>query len=65
MIVEAIICPDCQDLVWSRYTHDFRVCKCGAVFIDGGRDYTRYGTLKETKNAFIPDTCIVRHTVDD
>lgn len=43
MKVAAIECPRCQEQVWSRHRHDFRHCKCGYCFIDGGRDYTRTG----------------------
>ena len=31
-----------DEVIYSRYRHDFREHKNGA-FIDGGRDYTRYG----------------------
>lgn len=31
------------EVVVSRYRHDFRRSRDGSVFIDGGRDYTRYG----------------------
>lgn len=41
--VEAIECPVCADIVWSRYTHDMRYCRCGYCFIDGGRSYARWG----------------------
>lgn len=43
MKVVAIVCPKCHDVVWSRHRHDFRECKCGRNYIDGGRDYTRCG----------------------
>jgi hypothetical protein len=38
-----IQCPACEDIIFSLYTHDFRRCMCGKVFIDGGDDYTRCG----------------------
>jgi hypothetical protein len=47
MRVEGIVCPQCKEWIWSRHRHDFRPCKCGRVFVDGGRDYTRYGFLKD------------------
>lgn len=43
MEIDAIECPVCADIVWSRYTHDMRYCRCGYCFIDGGRSYTRWG----------------------
>ncbi len=41
--VQCITCPQCKDRIWSRHRHDFRHCKCGYCFVDGGRDYLRYG----------------------
>ena len=43
MIVTGIECLKCGDKIWSRHRHDCRSCKCGACYIDGGRDYTRVG----------------------
>lgn len=31
------------EVVVSRYRHDYRRSNDGSVFIDGGRDYTKYG----------------------
>jgi hypothetical protein len=41
VIVSAIKCNKCKDTIYSRARHDFRSCTCGAVAIDGGRDYTK------------------------
>ena len=38
-----IRCPKCQDVIYSNSRHDWERCLCGAVFIDGGWDYTRGG----------------------
>lgn len=34
-------CKRCGDIIESTYRHDFRTCKCGAVYVDGGKDYLR------------------------
>jgi len=39
MIVHAIRCNKCHDIIYSRTRHDFHYCFCGAVAIDGGFDY--------------------------
>ena len=39
--VNAIQCPNCKDVVYSRARHDMRYCGCGEVAIDGGFDYNR------------------------
>ena len=43
MRVTGVQCPLCKEKIWSRSVHDFRYCKCGGVFVDGGREYLRYG----------------------
>ena len=42
--VTCITCPICKETIYSRARHDFRHCKCGDTFIDGGFDYARYGS---------------------
>ena len=37
-----IHCRKCNTTLESRFTHDFRSCKCGN-FVDGGGSYVRYG----------------------
>jgi len=49
IIVKAIKCPYCKDTVYSRARHDFKVCRCGNCFIDGGLKYTRVGWTEEDK----------------
>jgi len=34
-------CRKCKTVIQSTYRHDYRTCKCGAISIDGGGDYTR------------------------
>lgn len=34
-------CNSCLDVIESTHVHDFRVCKCGKIAVDGGRDYLR------------------------
>lgn len=36
-------CKKCGDIIESKYTHDFVWCKCGAIFVDGGKSYCRRG----------------------
>ena len=37
----AIRCNKCGDEIESVYTHDFKCCSCGAVAVDGGKEYLR------------------------
>lgn len=34
-------CKKCMQSIISYHTYDFRICKCGAIGIDGGGDYTK------------------------
>lgn len=43
IVVGAVHCLRCDDVIWSKYRHDFHYCSCGACFVDGGRDYFRAG----------------------
>ena len=43
MEVNAVQCPKCKDIIFSRARHDFHYCSCGDTFIDGGFDYCRCG----------------------
>jgi len=36
-------CRKCGDEIESRSVHDFVYCSCGAIFVDGGREYLRRG----------------------
>ena len=41
IINNKIKCKKCGDVIESEYTHDFRMCRCGACAVDGGHDYLR------------------------
>lgn len=37
------VVADNGDVIYSRYRHDYRGSPDGSVFVDGGREYTRWG----------------------
>lgn len=39
-------CVVCNDIIHSKHRHDYVVCSCGEVSIDGGSDYVRVGYKK-------------------
>ena len=41
VIVNKIRCKKCGEIIDSTHRHDFKICKCGAVAVDGGHDYLR------------------------
>ncbi len=38
-----IRCNRCGDVIESEYRHDFKPCRCGLVYVDGGHAYLRRG----------------------
>lgn len=36
-------CNKCGDDIESVHRHDYKHCKCGAIMVDGGKDYLRRG----------------------
>lgn len=47
-----IQCVKCNDIIESKYTHDFKFCKCGNVAVDGGKEYLKR-CFKTDTNDFI------------
>lgn len=41
IIRNTIRCKKCGNVIESTYAHDFKFCSCGAVAVDGGKDYLR------------------------
>ena len=38
-----IRCKLCDDVIESKHHYDFVRCKCENAFVDGGKDYVRFG----------------------
>lgn len=43
IVRNAAKCLKCNDEIESMHVHDFKYCKCGTIFVDGGKDYIRRG----------------------
>lgn len=41
IVRNAIRCNHCGDEIESFHVHDFKTCTCGAVSVDGGKEYLR------------------------
>lgn len=48
-------CTRCGDVIESKHRHDFVSCSCGAIFLDGGLDYVRWGYKSEGDIELITD----------
>jgi hypothetical protein len=42
-VQEAVLCTKCDTIIYSINRHHFHYCPCGAVFVDGGKDYLCHG----------------------
>ena len=48
IISTKIKCKKCGDIIESKSTNDYKKCSCGAVTVDGGKDYLkRIGNEKD------------------
>ena len=41
IISNKIKCKKCGDIIESKSTNEYKRCSCGAVAIDGGKDYLK------------------------
>ena len=41
IISNIIKCKKCGDIIESKSTNEYKRCSCGAVAIDGGKDYLK------------------------
>lgn len=41
IISNKIKCKKCRDIIESKSTNDYKKCSCGAVAVDGGKDYLK------------------------
>jgi hypothetical protein len=48
IISNKIQCNFCKEIIESVHRHDFKICKCGKVSIDGGRDYLKRSFIELT-----------------
>ena len=67
IISDKIKCKKCGDIIESKSINDYKKCSCGAVAVDGGKDYLKrmgdeenYEELSELKQMtfFVKNGCI-------
>ncbi len=47
ILKNAARCRLCKTEIESKHVHDWVACSCGAIFVDGGHDYQRWGGNRE------------------
>ena len=50
LIKNAIKCNHCGDVIESKYTHDFKWCRCETVAVDGGLSYAKRSFKNSTND---------------
>lgn len=43
IITNSAQCLICGNILVSESVHDYKTCKCGNIFVDGGNEYIRHG----------------------
>lgn len=51
IIQNKIKCKHCGDIIESKHVHDFKICSCGTVAVDGGHYYLKR-CFKNNENDF-------------
>lgn len=41
ILINGVVCKKCGDYIRSKNRHDYKLCKCGAVGVDGGSWYCK------------------------
>jgi Zn finger protein HypA/HybF involved in hydrogenase expression len=41
IVTNKIRCNNCGQVIESKHRHDFVTCECGAVSVDGGKEYLK------------------------
>ena len=57
IIRNSALCLECNTEIESRHRHDFVKCPCGAIAVDGGKDYLKRSYMPDKK---FQDTSIIR-----
>jgi ribosomal protein S27E len=49
IILNAVRCKGCDEVIYSKTRHDFKFCKCGSVAVDGGTAYIKRSVKPNTE----------------
>ena len=53
IIENKIKCKHCGDIIESKHVHDYQMCSCGKVAVDGGHCYLRRSFPSTPKEDYI------------
>jgi hypothetical protein len=65
-LVEGVLCLSCNQALWSLSRNHFHDCGCNnETFVDGGKDYLRYGAKSLKKTALVTINLLTDEVVVD
>jgi len=65
MKINAIKCPQCSEIIYSRARHDMQWCSCGDVAIDGGFEYRKICFKDKTPESLEIDLNVTKQMLYD
>jgi hypothetical protein len=64
IIVNAIRCLKCQELIVSNYIHDFKWCPCGNVAVDGGKTYLKRSIAEGSDLNYVEESIVLDYALN-
>ena len=61
--IHGLICPKCEEIIYSVHRHDYHFCSCGLTMVDGGFDYMRCGFGKNDPKYTLKDLKSISFTI--
>lgn len=59
ILINAIRCLKCQDLIVSTHRHDLKWCSCGNVAVDGGKDYLKRSFAEGSEVNYVEESIVL------
>jgi len=59
ILINAITCLKCKDLIVSNHIHDFKWCSCGNVAVDGGKAYLKRCIAEGSDVTYIEESIVL------
>ena len=61
ILINAISCLKCKDLIVSTHIHDFRWCSCKNVAVDGGKSYLKRSIAEDSDLGYVEESIVLDH----
>jgi hypothetical protein len=64
ILINAIRCLKCQDLIVSLHIHDHKWCSCGNVAVDGGKSYLKRCIAKGSDLNYVEESIVLDYALN-